>query len=92
MPPDDLQAAVDLGREALMLSLKLSLPLLMVGLVVGVLVSIVQAATQVQEQTLTFLPKIVAVGATLFVIFPWLLSEMVEYTRTLILGMGALFR
>lgn len=91
MPPDDLQAAVDLGREALILSLKLSLPLLLVGLLVGVLVSILQAATQIQEQTLTFLPKILAVVATLFVILPWLLAEMVEYTDTLIRTMGRLF-
>ena len=92
MPPDDLQVAVDLGREALVLTLKLSLPLLLVGLLVGMLVSILQAATQIQEQTLTFLPKILAVVATLFVIFPWLLSEIIDYTSSLVLHMGQLFR
>lgn len=91
MPPDELQVAVDLGREALILTLKLSLPLLLVSLVVGVLVSILQAATQIQEQTLTFLPKIVAVVFTLFVILPWLLVEIIGYTESLIVQMGRLF-
>jgi flagellar biosynthetic protein FliQ len=91
MPPDDMHVAVDLGREALLLSLKLSLPLLVVGLLVGVLVSIVQAATQVQEQTLTFLPKILAVAATLFAVLPWLLGELSDYTTALIRDMGRIF-
>lgn len=92
MPPDELQVAVDLGREALILVLKLSLPLLLVSLVVGVVVSILQAATQIQEQTLTFLPKILAVVVTLFMILPWLLIEIVGYTERVILDMAHLFR
>ena len=61
MGPDYVQTAVDMGREAMLVTLKLSMPLLMVGLVVGLVISVLQAATQVQEQTLSFIPKILAV-------------------------------
>lgn len=75
-----LDRAVDLTRAALFVSLKLSLPLLGVGLVVGLFVSLLQAVTQIQEQTLTFIPRILAVVATLILLFPSLLAWMVEYT------------
>lgn len=91
MGSDPVMEAVDLGRAALFLSIKLSLPLLLVGLVVGLVVSILQAATQVQEQTLSFVPKILAVVATLFILLPWFFSEMIEYTEDLIVNMGSLF-
>jgi flagellar biosynthesis protein FliQ len=81
MSPDSLQFVIDAGREALLVTLKLSVPLLAVGLVVGLSVSIVQAVTQIQEQTLSFIPKILAVVATLIFLMPWMLSVIVEYTR-----------
>ncbi len=84
MNPDSLQFVIDVGREALGTALKLSVPLLAVGLVVGLSVSIVQAVTQIQEQTLSFIPKILAVVATLIFLMPWMLSVIVEYTRTLL--------
>ena len=56
----DTSVALDLGRQVLILALKISFPLLCVGLVVGVLISILQAVTQIQEMTLTFVPKIIA--------------------------------
>ena len=68
-------------REALLMSLKLSLPLLGVGLVVGLAVSLFQAVTQIQEQTLTFIPKIFAVTLVLMWMLPTLLIWAVEYTR-----------
>jgi len=78
---DVVQFVVDRGREALWITLELSLPLLAVGLLVGLAVSLLQAVTQIQEQTLSFIPKILAVGATLFVLLPWLLTVVIEYTR-----------
>ena len=85
MDPDALQFIVDMGRQALFVALKLSLPLLVVGLVVGLSVSIVQAVTQIQEQTLSFIPKILAVVGTLMFLMPWMLRVIVEYTRGLLL-------
>lgn len=91
MWPDNVMEAVDLGRSALLLATKLSLPLLLVGLVVGLAISILQAATQVQEQTLSFVPKILAVVATLFLLLPWFLAELIEYTEDLFIHMGEFF-
>lgn len=91
MGADPVLEAVDIGRTALMLAIKLSLPLLVVGLVVGLFVSILQAATQIQEQTLSFVPKILAVVATLFIMLPWFLNELIDYTEDLFLHMGEYF-
>lgn len=88
----DLQQAVDIGRQALLVAVKLSFPVLLVGLVVGIIISILQAATQIQEQTLTFVPKMIAVVATLFIIMPWLLTVLMDYTQELMLEMGKWFR
>jgi flagellar biosynthetic protein FliQ len=87
MGPDMMQVAVDMTRRALILSLELSLPMLLVGMVVGFLVSLLQAVTQIQEQTLSFIPKIVAVAATVFLTLPWMLNVLVDYTREVLLGM-----
>ena len=70
---------IDLSREALVVTLKLSLPLLSVGLVVGLMVSLFQAVTQIQEQTLAFIPKILAVVITLILMLPTLLLIAVEF-------------
>ena len=83
----DVEEAVRMGREALIITMQLSLPLLAVGLVVGVIISIIQAATQIQEQTLTFIPKIIAVVATLYVLAPWLITILMDYTERVILEM-----
>ena len=85
----DLDTAVSLGRDALWLTIKLSLPLLVVGILVGLLVGILQAATQVQDQTVAFVPKILATVAVIFLLLPWLLVQLVEYTRDLILRMSS---
>jgi flagellar biosynthetic protein FliQ len=87
MGPDMMQLAVDLTRRALVLTLELSLPVLLVGLVVGFLISLLQAVTQIQEQTLSFIPKILAVAATVFITMPWVLGVLVEYTREVVQGM-----
>jgi flagellar biosynthetic protein FliQ len=92
MDSRDFSLAVDLGREALLVAVKLSLPILLSGLVVGTLISVVQAATQVQEQTLTQVPKTFVVAAVVFVALPWLLAVLVEYSASLIANMGGFFR
>jgi len=69
--------------SAMELAMKIALPLLLVGLVVGLLVSIVQAVTQIQEQTLSFIPKILAMAAVLVVGGPWMLNQILGYTAEL---------
>jgi flagellar biosynthetic protein FliQ len=76
-------SAVDLAHEALLLALTLSIPIMAIGMVVGLIISIVQAVTQLQEQTLTFVPKIVGMGVAAAFFIPWLVARMVEYTQQL---------
>jgi len=75
---------VSLGGEAIKLTLLLSLPLLGVGLVVGLIVAVIQATTQVQEMTLSFVPKIVAVLLSLLAVSPWMLGKMSYFATNLI--------
>lgn len=77
----DLDQATDLVRQALMLALIISTPMLACGLVVGIIVSLFQAITQIQEQTLTFVPKICAMIAAAIFLFPWMGHYMVEYAQ-----------
>lgn len=74
---------VKLAMDALMLGLKVALPLLAVGLVFGLVISVFQAVTQIQEMTLSFIPKILAIAVVLIVAGPWMLDQMVSYTRDL---------
>ena len=83
MSPDFV---VGFGRQAIELCLMMSLPLLGVGLGVGVFVSIIQAATQIQEQTLTFIPKIVCMFLALLLALPWLMERMTTFTRDVIIN------
>jgi flagellar biosynthesis protein FliQ len=76
-------AVLDIAREALMVAAKLALPILLVSLVVGTIISLLQAVTQVQEMTLTFVPKVLAIGMVLMVGGGWMLNELVEFTRRL---------
>lgn len=77
MTPD---LAVELGRNAIYTVLLLSLPLLGLGLLVGVLISIFQAVTQIQEMTLTFVPKILVTLLALILFGPWLLTILSDFT------------
>ena len=74
---------INVGMQAMQLAFKIAMPLLLVGLVVGLVISVFQAVTQIQEQTLTFIPKIVAMGLVLVVAGPWMLSEVITYTQQL---------
>lgn len=74
------ELAVDICRKAIQTILLGSAPMLIIGLIIGLLVSIFQAATQINEQTLTFVPKIVAVFVTMLVFGPWLIKLLVTFT------------
>lgn len=76
-----IDGVINLGTDALYMVLKLSLPILAVALIVGVAISLLQAVTQIQEMTLTFVPKILAVFLCIAIVAPWLIEVMVDYTR-----------
>lgn len=76
-------AVLELGRNALTMTLMLSAPMLLAALVIGLIVSVFQALTQINEVTLSFVPKIIAVFAAIAVAGPWLLNTMVAYTVSL---------
>lgn len=70
---------LEIFKEALILAFKLAGPLLVVGMLVGLVVAILQAATQVHEQTLTFVPKAVAVAITLLLLGPWMINSIEDF-------------
>lgn len=84
------QAVVAMGRQALEMLLLMVGPLLLVALVVGTLISILQAVTQVQETTLTFLPKLIALALALVILGPWMLTMLVDYLRRMIGGLATI--
>ena len=77
------EAALDLGRQTLMLALMISFPLLCVGLGVGVTISIIQAVTQIQEMTLTFVPKIVAMIIAAAFFMPYILNKLSTFATAM---------
>jgi flagellar biosynthesis protein FliQ len=87
----DPQSAIDLGREALWTALIVASPVLIAALVVGLVIGLLQAMTQIQEQSLAFVPKIVVMLLVLSISLPWLISRMVQYTSTLIGGIPGRF-
>ncbi len=72
---------IDLGRQALMVTLIVSSPILIIGMLVGLIISILQAVTQVQEQTLSFVPKIIVMAIVLGLLLPWITERMIEFSR-----------
>ncbi len=87
----DTAMVVDLGRQALWMTMLICAPLLGIALVVGLLVGIFQAATSINEQTLSFIPKLVALGITLSVFGGWMINTLVDYTRVLFGRIPTLF-
>ena len=79
----DLQTALDLGRDSMLLVLTLAAPVLAIGMIVGLAVSLVQAVTQLQEQTLTFVPKIAAMAIAAILFVPWITTKMLEFAAEL---------
>jgi flagellar biosynthetic protein FliQ len=78
------ETVVTIGRQALEMTLMLSAPLLITALAVGLIVGIFQAATQINEMTLSFIPKLLAMAAVLALTGPWMIRHLIEYSRHLI--------
>jgi flagellar biosynthetic protein FliQ len=77
------EMVMTIGQHALELTLLLAAPLLLVALLVGLMIGVFQAATQINEMTLSFIPKLLAIAATLLIAGPWMLKMVVDYTRDL---------
>ena len=75
--------AINMAQQSMLLAFELSLPFLAASLITGLIVSILQAATQIQEITLTFVPKIVVTGIVLVIAGPWMLDRVTSYTTQL---------
>jgi flagellar biosynthetic protein FliQ len=76
-----ISEALDIARYTMVLILQLSAPTLLVGMVIGLIISIVQAVTQIQEQTLTFVPKMVAMAVVAVITASWCLTKILEFTK-----------
>ena len=87
----DAQDAINLGQQAIWTALLIGAPVLLSGMFVGLLVGLLQALTQIQEQTIAFVPKIVAMVMVLSLAMPWLITRMVEYSTDLISGIPGNF-
>ena len=86
----DTDAVLQISREAMFIAVSLATPLLLSALVIGLIVGLFQAATQIQEMTLSFIPKLLALVVTLAVAGPWMLQEITVFTRQLILSIPGL--
>lgn len=73
------ELVVELAQKAIKVTLLVSLPILGIGLIVGVVVSVLQAATQIQEMTLTFVPKILSILIGLFLLLPWIMNQVTSF-------------
>lgn len=85
MTPD---LATDLVRQALVVTILISGPVLIIGLVVGIVVSLVQALTQIQEQTLSLIPKLLAMAGVAVLLMPWICQRLMEYTTQMFGSIG----
>ena len=81
-----LDQATDLLRQTLILTLVIAAPMLVIGMVVGIIVSLLQAVTQIQEQTLTFIPKIASMFAAAIVLMPWIGQRLLDYAVLMFSG------
>jgi flagellar biosynthetic protein FliQ len=84
------ESVMSMGRHAMEVTLMVASPLLMVALGIGLIVSIFQAATQINEQTLSFIPKLVGIFVTLIIAGPWMLSIMLDYMREMFTGIPSM--
>ena len=80
----DVDAVMEIGRQAMYISMLLTVPLLGASLIVGLIIAIFQAATSINEMTLTFVPKLMVIGAVLTFFGHWMITSLLDYTRTLI--------
>lgn len=81
---------VSLATQAMTLAIEVAGPMMLVGLVIGLVVSIFQAVTSIQEQSLSFIPKIVGLAALVVILGPWMLGQLVNYTQSLFLSIPQL--
>lgn len=88
---DPTELAIQLGREAVWITLLISAPVLLAGMVVGLVIGLLQALTQIQEQTVAFVPKIVVMILVMSLTLPWLISQMLQYSTDLIAGIPGRF-
>ena len=82
---------IDFAREAIILTMQLSAPIMLIGLAVGVVIALIQALTQIQEMTLAFVPKIMAIFLAIFLLFPLFAHSLIAFTQKIadkIVGMG----
>ena len=84
------ESALDIFRQALLTALLIASPMLGVGLVVGLVISIFQAVTSIQEMTLTFIPKILAVVLSLFLFLPWMVNKLMDFSVGLFSSLATL--
>ena len=75
------EMVITIGREAIFTMLLVAAPMLLSGLLIGLIISIFQAVTQVHEMTLTFIPKIVIVALSLLIFMPWMINQILDFTR-----------
>ncbi len=85
----DAQGVISIAQQALYVTVMLSAPMLLTSLVVGLVVSILQAATQINEMTLTFIPKLLAIIAAIVIAGPWMVTYFVDFVRRLYEGIPA---
>ena len=86
------EMVMDIGRQAVEMTLILAGPLLLAALVIGLIISIFQATTQIQEQTLVFVPKIIATFVAILIFGPWILGMVVDFTRDLFMSFNSVIR
>lgn len=88
----EIDQIIELGRDAMVVTLMASAPMLAAGLVVGLLISVFQSVTQIQEMTLTFVPKIVAVMVAFVLFLPWITSLLLRFVQPLFGDFGTLVK
>jgi flagellar biosynthetic protein FliQ len=86
----DQDTVVSLATQAMTLAIEIAGPLMLVGLVIGLIVSIFQAVTSIQEQSLSFIPKIVGIAVLIVILGPWMLGQLITYTQNLYLSIPQL--
>lgn len=75
-----ISEVMDVFQAAMLVAVKVAAPVLVISILIGLIISVFQAATQIHEQTLTFVPKLIAIAVILLVMGPWMLTEMIDFT------------
>lgn len=86
------ESIIELGQHALYVAMLVAAPLLLTALAVGLLIGVIQAATQINEMTLSFIPKLIAMALVALITGPWMLRTLVQFTHQLIAGLPGVIR